>query len=102
NTPYFEEELTRRVNKQRSPGFSWWKIAASILLVCASVFLVYQMTEQSEDGVRIVENTVAYEDPEKAYEETKKALLLVSAKLNTPEKYTSEIGKFNEAATLFK
>lgn len=100
--PGFDEKSIAKINPEKYSSLLWWKIAASVLIICASVFLIYRINDKMRDEDQIVENTVSYEDPEKAYEETKKALLLISAKLNTPEKYTDEIGKINEASALFK
>ena len=98
----FENDINVLLEPGNSSGFSWARIAAAVLLVCASAFIIYKMNPTVTDKETIVESTNTYEDPEKAFEETKKALLLISAKLNAPEKYTSEFAKINEASALFK
>ena len=49
--------------------------------------------------VNTVENVVemdTYEDPEKAFEETKRALLHLSSKLNQSSVYATQFSKFEE------
>lgn len=98
----FDRKLTNKIQAMKISQFSWLKIAAAFLLLFASIFVVYKLGKTADPGEKIADNTVTYEDPEIAYQETKKALLMISAKLNAPEKYTNEISKIDEASALFK
>lgn len=98
----FEKELLDRIKGLRISKFSWYKIAASFLLLFASILVVLQLSKEADPITAVANNTITYEDPEKAYQETKKALMMISTKLNAPEKYTDEIGKLNDASGLFK
>lgn len=73
-------------------GF-YLRIAASVIIVFSVGFLLMknpiQMNAMKED---------TYDDPQKAYEETKKALMLISAKMNEgTEKVQSQLESFAEA-----
>lgn len=73
------------------------KVAATVLIVLATGMILWNSQQQS--------NAIAaqQEDPRKAFEITKQALLLVSAKLNKGANYTSDaLGKFDEAQTKIK
>ena len=98
----YERDVVKHLAARESSPFSWMRVAAAILLICASAFIFYKMNLKSTNEATIVENKDAYEDPEKAYAETKKALFMISAKLNAPQEYTSELSKINEASALFK
>lgn len=99
--PGFDQKLINKIQSIKISEFSWLKIAATFLLLFASIFMVYKLSEQAPEE-EIADNTVIYEDPEIAYQETKKALLMISAKLNAPKKFTNEISKIDEASELFK
>ncbi|MGK7395442.1 MAG: hypothetical protein ACNS62_12775 [Candidatus Cyclobacteriaceae bacterium M3_2C_046] len=71
-----------------------WKMAAVIALVISFV-IGYQYLDQSNHPA--VAELGTYEDPEAAYEETKKALLLISAQLNKGQQYAQEITRIHEA-----
>lgn len=80
----------------------WMKIAATLLLLLISSYGLYQFNKSDQHQNALAENTTTIEDPEVAYEKTKKALLLVSNKLNAADPYTNELGKLNEVKSLFK
>lgn len=64
-------------------------IAASVIILVAAGFLIQRnMTPGIQETV--VAETDTYISPEQAYEETKQALLLVSAKLNKSAEQASE------------
>ncbi len=75
-----------------------WKVAAAVLL-CLSMYFLYQPIEQSSEEVQLA---ALEEDPEKAFEITKQALLLVSAKLNKAAKVDLPLDKFEEVQTKIK
>lgn len=77
------------------------RIAAIIIVGLSIVFIVQKnwSTTSKEAGVvssSLLENDT-YEDPQKAYEETVKALRLISAQLNEGKRQTMKLAVFNEA-----
>ena len=75
-----------------------WKVAAAILL-CLSMYFLYQPLEQTTEEAQLA---ALEEDPEKAFEITKQALLLVSTKLNKAAKVDLPLDKFEEVQTKIK
>lgn len=97
----FEEKVLNKVSpgtatRSRALWNNLLKVAASLLIIGLTVYYLGFNREQ-EDTVA----ATTIEDPELAYEKTKMALLLVSEKLNTGEKYTREMEKLGEARSLF-
>lgn len=88
-----EETPVRRLN----PNLIW-KVAAAVLL-CLSMYFLYQPLEQSKEEVQLA---ALEEDPEKAFELTKQALLLVSTKLNKAAKVDLPLDKFEKVQTKIK
>ena len=104
--PGFDRTIMRSIKpSHRLPG-RWnilinWRVAAAILvLFAASMMLKHALHEDGQPGEPLIADT--YQDPEKALEETKKALLLISAKLNKGSEYTLELGKFSETQEKLK
>jgi hypothetical protein len=71
---------------------------AAILLVAFS--LIYVFLPGRKPTPVAAKQSDTYNDPEKAYLETKKALLLVARHLNAGKTYIDEIGKINKAEQL--
>lgn len=106
NNPDFEQTILSAIKGdivQKSRKFSGmnWRIAAVItLLVIGSItFKIGYMSEQLTPREVVVDT---YQDPEKALEETKKALLFISTQLNKGGAYTAEFSKFNESQEKLK
>ncbi|MFH1319538.1 MAG: hypothetical protein ABII90_02640 [Bacteroidota bacterium] len=72
-------------------------IAASVALLVGIYFRVY---DSSTINSPIAEMKNTYDDPERAYFETKKALLMVSEKFNKGIKNVNKISKFHQAQEL--
>lgn len=93
----FESELKKKVQpadgKMRSLMMSSLRIAAGISVVVASVWLVRTQWQTKEPA----ELTDTYDDPKKAFEETKRALQLISKNFGKAEKAASNINLINEA-----
>ena len=104
--PEFDSMIIRNVRKQKSGAgrvsiLLNWRVAAAIaVLFAASVMFKLAVNETGNPDESSIVDT--YEDPEKALEETKKALLLVSAKLNKGNEYTVEFGRFSESQEKLK
>lgn len=100
----FDSELISRIRNNQEAKRSLfhkinWRIAAAVLVLFTAgiLFMKRQMDSKeiitSSDPV-VTEDT--FEDPLLAYEETKKALLLISSKLNKSNAYTAEFVKFSQ------
>ncbi|HEX9649632.1 MAG TPA: hypothetical protein VGA21_03670 [Cyclobacteriaceae bacterium] len=100
----FDRELAQRIrllkpsNSSGKIFFNYLKVAAVIAMVLVASFLFRQnlAPENRPDLMG------TYEDPQEAYEETKRVLMLVASKLNKGRKYTETIGAFNEAEEKIK
>ncbi len=98
----FEEVLMNKisaekqaVNRRLVPAMVW-KVAAAVLIGLSTYFL-YQPMTVVEDSTKIA--AFEKEDPEKAFEVTKQALLLISSKLNKASKVDLPLNKFEETRT---
>jgi hypothetical protein len=69
------------------------RIAAGIAVVVAAVFFVRQEIRKNDEVA--MEDT--FEDPQKALEETKKALLMISKGFGSAEQQAKKINMINEA-----
>lgn len=87
-------------SKIRPLYLNWLKLAACLVLVVSAV-LVWRNRKTEKLAVQRTEKDT-FEDPQKAYEETRKALLLVSVQLNRGKSYAREIRKINEAEELVR
>lgn len=107
---YFEQQRQHKMNdvafdaslknklqpaqgKMRSLLMSSLRIAAGISVVVASFWLVRtQMQNNAQQEI-----TDTFDDPKEAFEETKKALQLISKNFGKAKKATSNINMINEA-----
>ena len=69
------------------------RIAAGLLVVIAATFFIRQEVKKAYPDV----NEDTYTDPKVAFEETKKALMMISKSFNKAQKEASKINVFNEA-----
>lgn len=95
----FEEELMNKIGAKKQaitrrliPALAW-KVAAVVLIGLSTYFLYEPMTVV-EDTPQIA--ALEAEDPEKAFEVTKQALMLISSKLNKAAKVDLPLSKFEE------
>lgn len=97
NDAAFDTSLKTKLNpaqgKMRSLYMSSLRIAAGISVVVASFWLV--RTQLRDSTPQEVADT--YDDPKKAFEETKKALQMISKNFGKAEKAASNINMINEA-----
>ncbi len=101
--PDFEAELMAKIKQESTPVRQLHprmllRVAAAVL-VCVSMYFLYQPLEQTTEETQLA---ALEEDPEKAFEITKQALLLVSAKLNKASKVALPLDKFEETQTKIK
>ncbi|MFK7983825.1 MAG: hypothetical protein AB8G86_27865 [Saprospiraceae bacterium] len=95
----FEADLMDKISVEKSaisrqliPSMVW-KVAAAVLIGLSSYFL-YQPMSVVEETTQLAD--LEEEDPAKAFEVTKQALLLISAKLNKASKVDLPLDKFEE------
>ena len=99
----FEEQVLERIRQYDEPmkpvinrtlSSNWLRYAA-ILIIGVAIFggyQYYQSTQKSE----LIAQADTYENPEEAYVEARKALLLVSNQLNKGEKGMSRLSTFTD------
>lgn len=98
------EEDSASDNKEKETHYLPWigtltKIAAVMVVGLLITFYVYREQVKEETLTTLLE-TDTYEDTQKAYEETMKALNLISKHLNTGKEQTMKLAKFSEAEEL--
>ena len=101
----FEDRLMYKIREKRPVGkqryFSpLYKVAAAVILIL-SIFAINQWVGDANRQVKKVV-TDTFEDPEKALEETKKVLYLVSEKFKMGKEEASKLSKFNKAEDVVK
>jgi hypothetical protein len=94
----FEGQVMKKIQsrpkgKMRTMAFNTMRIAAGIAVLIAAVWLV--RLEIRESGPAEMADT--YNDPKMAFEETKKALMMISKSFGTAEEQAKKINLFNEA-----
>jgi len=95
-------EKKKKDNQHFLPGFGMLsKIAAVLVLGISITFYMYR-EQVKEEAVASILQTDTYEDTQKAYEETLKALALISRQLNAGKEQTMKLVKFSEAEELVK
>ena len=77
-----------------------YKVAAAVLLILSFVVIHERFIDVRVKTKKVVEDT--FKDPKKALEETKKALFLVSEKLNKGKEEVSRLYKFKKAEEVVK
>jgi hypothetical protein len=93
----FDDQVMRKVNPRqgqiRRLMYNSMRIAAGLLVVVAATWFIRTEVRQTIPQ----EMVDTYDDPELAFEETKKALLMISKSFGTAEQQTRKINMFNEA-----
>lgn len=98
NDAEFDREV---IKKMQAPAkgristlvFNTMRIAAGIVVVIMAAWLV-RMEVRNATSSEIADT---YDDPQMAFEETKKALLMISKSFSTAEEQARKINLFNEA-----
>jgi hypothetical protein len=95
------ESIQRNTSSTGRVNLKYWSIAASLaLLLTAGIIFKYANTQKGRVPQVVVVDT--YEDPQKAFEETKKALLFLSSKLNQSSEYAAQLSKFEQSQEIIK
>lgn len=103
----FDEAILNKLNKNSSASrpkvisFNYWLVAASLALILSFGVILKNEIFKTEPPPTIVQADT-FDDPDKAFEETKKALLFLSSKLNESSEYTSQFSKFDESQEILK
>ncbi len=79
----------------------YWYLAASFVLMIGLGYAYRDVLIPSKPQIQIAD-TDTWEDPQKAFEETKKALLMLSSNLNKGETYVAEFSKFEQSQKILK
>jgi len=101
----FDKDLMKRIDgkkqsgKQRYLGI-FYKVAAAVILILFVVTIHQRFIAVREKATTVVQDT--FDDPEKALEETKKALLLVSEKWNKGRSNFAKLSEFNKAEKIIR
>jgi len=93
------EKVEKRQAKRRYLGI-FTKVAAAILLILSFVVINQRYKMVKDKATQVVQDT--FEDPQRALDETKKILLLVSEKWNKGKEEVSKFSEFNKAEKLVK
>jgi hypothetical protein len=97
NDVAFDDRVMLRVNPRRGHirrlVYNSMRIAAGLLVVIAATWFIRTEVRQTIPQ----EMVDTYDDPELAFEETKKALLMISKSFGTAEQQARKINMFNEA-----
>ncbi|MCD9019376.1 hypothetical protein [Parachryseolinea silvisoli] len=84
---------TAEAGRIRKLVYNTLRIAAGVSVLCLATWFVHTEMQESADP----EVVDTYSDPKLAFEETKKALLLISQSFGKAEKQARKINMFNEA-----
>ena len=103
NDVSFEADLKKKLSQTRPAGkmismTQLARIAAGLLVVVAATFFIRQEVRKAYPD----EPEDTYTDPKVAFEETKKALMMISKSFNKAQKEASKINVFNEATGIIQ
>ena len=91
----FDEQVLKKINYGQNPGRLGllWKLAGIAAAILLAVSLSY-VAIRKEPLPAIADDT--YSDPQKAFEETRKALMMLSGKFNEGAKHVEKLETFSE------
>ena len=103
NDTSFDADLKKKISHARPGGkmismVQLVRIAAGLLVVIAATFFIRQEVRKAYPD----EPEDTYTDPKVAFEETKKALMMISKSFNKAQKEASKINVFNEATGIIQ
>lgn len=100
NEKFLNQVESKKKTAKRRYLNIYYKVAAAVILILF-VFTIHQrFIAVKEKATIIVQDT--FDDPEKALEETKKALLLVSEKWNKGKQNIVKLSEFNKAQKVIR
>jgi hypothetical protein len=99
----FEKKI-QIIRKEKPAVIGWlgplWKAAAAIVIIAGLLF-VFKKSDIPGKQLAYAEKDT-FSDPQKAYQETKRALMLISHNLRTGNSCVAEIKKINQAEQIIK
>jgi len=98
----FEDRIMNNITKstkKTSENWSWWKIAASILIIITLGYTAVVLPSQQK--AELAENNTQ-EDPQKAFEETKATLALMASLMNNGKTKLESLELFQKAQDKIK
>lgn len=102
----FDEKILMRIGKGKEKSQKqvflsiFYKVAAAVILILFTVTVHQKFIKVREKATTLVQDT--FDDPEKALEQTKKALLLVSEKWNKGKANVGRLSEFNKAEKIIR
>ncbi len=97
-----EAPQARQRNIADTGDIAWfWRLAASLVLIAGAAYLLSRI-DTTVEPAGPVEYVDTYQDPEKAFRETKKALLLISNQMSVGHQQVHKITLINEAEKKIK
>ena len=101
----FEDKVLHQIESKENKGkrkylHLYYKVAAATILILFFVTIHQRFIAVREKATVLVQDT--FDDPQKALEETKKALLLVSEKWNKGKDNIIRLSEFNKAEKIIK
>ncbi len=95
------EQPKGKLRKLEKSFQNYMKVAAAVVLVIATSFIFrMEIWQGDKPQLLLVEDT--YQSPEDAYEETKKALMLIASKMNYGKKGVEKISILSKAESKIK
>jgi len=98
----FDEKIMSLISEQQPAPqrknviSTYWYLAASFVLMLGLGYAFRDVIVPAKQPVVIAEADT-WDDPQKAFEETKKALMMLSSNLNKSEGYVAEFSKFEQS-----
>ncbi len=101
----FEEKVLNEIESKEKKGKQrylhiYYKVAAAAILILFFVTIHQRFIAVRENATVLVQDT--FDDPQKALDETKKTLLLVSEKWNKGKNNIIRLSEFNKAEKIIK
>lgn len=101
----FDERILNEIESKEKKGKRrylnlYYKVAAAVILILFVVTVHQRFIAVRDKATVLVQDT--FDDPEKALEETKRALLLVSEKWNKGKDNIARLSEFNKAEKIIR
>jgi hypothetical protein len=100
----FEEDFWKKaddneisIGKRYQFSTQFIRVAAAVVFILGSVLIWNSLQEENLKPTQSAQLEDSFDDPQEAYEETRKALLFVSAKLNKGKEPVKEIKRFHDS-----
>jgi hypothetical protein len=95
----FDEMVLNKTTRKSNLGlgWSWWKIAASVLIIISLGYMAWLLPQQNNESKIVTEINNTQETPEKAFEETKATLLLMANMMNSGKEHLNSLQLFQVA-----